>query len=473
MVSSQPLLPNVTGSPTQNPTLEVGDMACVDDGSGPITMYICEDATLGAASWVAVGASGTALPTTRSYGSTTLVFGKGLQAIPASSASLLDVADRSGGHVELISRFNSDYRNCLVRIRIADNSGILSETTTRFASLAALVTWVNANVPNNGSAFTAYAYMEVYDQIDGSTPGPPKVYGKNRFWAGLTNRAPARKYDSPGTGSCFYANLAGTTATAVRSTLLNQMWQLLFPANPMPAPNTWTANEFGCFYISRNRYRRYDMPAFSGSALLVTPRPDRFVRQGGATLPFSSGSLIYDPLAGDQVVYASLNSAGTSGTTFGSFEAFSQLQDRLFRGESIIAAYPLQTNGQRAVLIKPVGQDQWYFDTFDPATFQLEAVATNREGFRNKLRVLNPTQAFENRSSGPLDVTAFMNAMGASLRQRTGGIPGRHGYYTGRVRFQYRNLITNQVTALTEAMIEPVVRRRARPFCFMTRNRPR
>lgn len=469
-VATPALLPNILGSPTQSSTLEVGDVACVDPGGGQAEMYLCVTATLGAAVWTPLSLGSSAAPTTRGYGSTTVIFGNNT-SFPTSGANLEVVADQSGGHLELVRDFDSFYNLCQVRIRIVDGTGVLSDVTQQFASRVDLVAYLNTNVPNAAGTFTAYAYMEVFDQVDGRIAAPPKVYGKNRFWAGLTNRAPGR-YHNPGTGSCFFGSLSGSAAAVLtRATTLNAIWQLLFPANPMPAPASWTGNEFGCFFINRNRYRRFDMPPFS-SILSVPPSLDRFVRQAGSTIVFAGAALSYDLSAGDEVAYGALSTSGLIGNGFGSFEAFSELQEHLLEGQSVVVGYPLIHGTRRGVLIKPIGHDQWYFDYFDDTAFRLEAIGVNRENWRNKLRpITGLTQNFDQRSSGPIDATSFRDTFGATLRQQLGAIPGQHGYRTQRVRFQYRDLATNRVSALTQAGVETIVRRRARPFAMMTRNR--
>lgn len=59
-VATSASLPNVAGSPTQSSYLQVGDECYV---SGDSALYVCVVATLGAAVWRIIGASGTYTPT--------------------------------------------------------------------------------------------------------------------------------------------------------------------------------------------------------------------------------------------------------------------------------------------------------------------------------------------------------------------------------------------------------------------------
>jgi hypothetical protein len=178
-----------------------------------------------------------------------------------------------------------------------------------------------------------------------------------------------------------------------------------------------------------------------------------------------------DPGTPTDVTYAYIAAGGTSWNSFTKEAAFTELGKVISEGGSVICGYPVQDIlGRKAVFVKPIGVDQFYFDSFDDAAYQLEAVGVWSHDGRPRLRPLSVAQAPAQRSSGPIDATSFASAFGASFKGLLTGIPGRHGYRTGSVAFQLRDLSTNRVSPFTSAKVQTVFRQRARPFALMVRN---
>jgi len=453
-------LPNVGTDVGGN--LSVGDTAFV----GTVA-YVCTVAAAHpSATWVpdvTVQSGGL----TRSYGDGTVVFDG--SAVPATSATVAETMSVSGGNVDLTTLFDTVYFRCRVHLRVVDagTNAVVLETTTSFASLADLVVWINANVPSFGGFFTATCMIRVFDTIDGSIEMPSKVYGKNRFWAGLTNRAPGRYYWSPKAYSCRYADSQSATARTLFGRVLENMWTNIHGGGTIGPSATWTDAEFACFWINRNRRRRFDMPAFNSAALSVTSAPagERMVQVAGPSTqnpgvpPWNFSGTIW---------YGAIDSTATGFTTFSQQESFSTLARLILAGWSVVVGYGLVSGaGELAVLVRPVGIDQLWFDWYDDTSYQLEAVGRTRRDIHPRIRIIRPQQFYAlHRAAGPVDVTQFRESFGATAKDEGTGIIGRHGYTTGEVRFQIRRLSDNYVSPLTTARVSPTVRKRARPWAL-------
>lgn len=471
---SPEFLPNVAGSPFTSDKLEEGDTAYVDRA---LARFVCVDPTVGSAVWIQGGGAAGAI---RSYGSGTAAL-IAFTPVPATDSNIRESILRRGGNMDFWETFDSNYSRSYVRLRFYSTGGsLVLDTTQVFANRAAITAFINANIASIGGFADQHVEIEVFDVEDAAIVPPPKIYGKNRFFAGLVSRSKQFEggmYYGYRTGSAFYANLSSTASIAARSLILNQMWSILYPGFPMPAPVTWGPNEFGCFWVPRNRLRRYDMPAFNSSALRIDPGAgiNRFVRNGGLTIPRPPVTHVFNGTAGDQVAYGSLDASGTGGFAFNSYDAFRTIAPQLANGASVIVGYPLYngvTGQNLAVLVKPIGVDTFYVDVFDDSRYRIEAVGVQRENYRTRLRVLpSPAQYPLQRLAGPILVPDFSDSFGLTpSRPLIGGQPGRHGYTTGSVRFQYRDLLTNRVSCLTQARIETISRRRARPWALLVRN---
>jgi len=407
----------------------------------------------------------------RTYGTCSLT--KVGSIYPASAFSLRVDAEKGGGHVQLVSEFDQNYSKCLVNLKIFTGSNTLAgETTQVFPNFASIVSWVNANVPNGGLSFSSTCTMEVYDVIDPDIVPPSKVYGKNRVWASLVAEAPGYYYHRPKTASSFFG--FNSFNSLQLATLLNSIWTAFYGAT-MPAPALWTSQEFGCFWIGRNRYRKYSMPSLVPGALEVRVSQHRYERDIvtlTTSLPPPLGARTPDPLAGFPVYYGSLDPAGTAFGPFDTATAFSELAFRIMSGHSVVVGYPLKplSGNTRAVYIKPVGMDHFFFDAFDPAKYRLEAVGVqSREAHPRIAPMVVPLNDHSQRSSGPIDGRDFGTLIGYTA-EGSKAFPGRHSYRLGSVKFQYRDLVTGRVSPVSTSTINTIWRRRFVPFGLMVRN---
>jgi hypothetical protein len=252
------------------------------------------------------------------------------------------------------------------------------------------------------------------------------------------------------------------------------IWSLLYPSNPLPDPLTWTDAEFSLFWISGTRRSRYDMPPFVTSGIGIPSNGnDRFLLADGVLTPVNGETMVYNEQAATECAYGSIEQGGYSyGDAFAARQAFTRLGPAILEGGSVVVGYPLVDSVNQdvlAVLIRPVGVDQFYVDSFDDTRYRLEAVGSTRHDQRPKIRATTLFQAPTQRSAGPFDAADIGGCFGNTSYDRSLD-PGRHSQSTGFVRIQYRDLVTGRVSPLSIPHIEPVARRRARPFSLLVTN---
>ena len=430
------------------------------------------------------GGSTEQLGGTRSYGTVAIV----LPARQINAALMEQSAIDAGGNVELFRDFDAHYTRCQVTLRWAPEDGFgpyTREVTQTFSDRASLVAYVAANTtPQIDGTSAEYVVMEVFDIEDSLIVPPSKVYGQNRAYATMVRLDPyGGRYHGYKTGSA--AHTAGRAFSTPIAIALKRIWDDLGYPNILPPAASWGPDEFSLFWLSRNRMRRYDMPQFNGSSLQVPDGAglDRKVYNATtatitdrAPVGFATG---YNPGASQRVTYASINSAGSvTGINF--VDSWRGLGVALGSGGSILVGYPLirefaPGEYEYSIFIKPVGVDTFSFEAFDPTRYRLEAVGVLRNDFRPKLRPLtlsqpNGAEQAGGRTAGFINSGDIARALGLQPVRFQQAYAGSHGYRSGSVRFQYRDLETNRVSGFSSAEIKPVWRQRARPFCLMVRN---
>lgn len=417
----------------------------------------------------------------RSYGTAMI----GIPSRLLTEPIMLTNVNSTGGNVEIFRDFQY-YSLCQVTLRWGSEDGngtYIREHTQTFPDRASIVAYVAANTtlqPDGSSA--EYVVMEVFDIEDALIVPPSKVYGQNRAFATMVRYDPSGgRYHGYRTGSA--AHTAGRNFSTEIARMLRQIWAGLgYPA--LPAPETWGPDEFSLFWLSRNRMRRYDMPQFNAQSLQIpaSAGQDRKVFNTGTnTIADRLGGFpaVYNSLASEPITYASIDSVGTV-YPINYSDSWRELSVTLGFGRSILVGYPLicePTPGvfEYSVFIKPVGVDTFSFEVFDPARYRLEAVGVLRNDFRPKLRQLTLSQpagiqAAGSRTAGFINSGALAQIIGLQPNRFQQAFAGSHGYRSGSVRFQYRDLVTGRVSGFSSASIKPVWRQRARPFCLMVRN---
>lgn len=482
VVSTYNDLLNVAGSPNQNSYLRQGDQAYVTDEKA---WYLCDVDTLGAAVWVPADSGGMR----RSYGDTTICFaGQPFPMVVGTNPNELQwVMNASGGSQAFVSDF-TPYSFCQCRVSVYDGGGaLLLREDTQFADHTAIATWVNANVPNNGTEFTNVAVMEVFDIIDPTIVPLAKVYGKNRLWSTLSSPRNHRSWSLRGGISLFNVAAGSGLPIAALEPVIQNMLVSMFPAHPAfgPAFNMSGQKEMGSFWVSPVYRSRYDMPGFRPESCLVVNTISgpsvRWAWDGGGFVAAPPGDYRYDTNAAGPH-YLALDVTGTSAQFFTAAQGLHKtnvngnvngtLAKYLLEGNSVLLCYPLvSTDGKfRSVYLKPVGIDQIYFNQFLSDLYRIEAVGTHRNDKRPRLWPLKPLlEAPYQRSSGPVGVYEFVRQV--SFQQNKATYNSTHSNTSGLVRFQYRNVKTGKVSPLSSATLTTIARKRGRPISWLVKNK--
>lgn len=416
----------------------------------------------------------------RSYGKLRVIMG-GTTPMPAGIAEIDYNCTMQSGHAELWQKFDQRYFRCQVRIAWAvypDDAAVRREVVKTFPDRASLLAFINANTTTGEGLAAEYVSIEVFDLVDTSIAPPPKVFGKNRFFAALISGAVYNNIQSKGhyhgyqTGSCYFSN---SKQPQFRADVLNALWNALYPGSPMPATNTWTSEEFGCFWLPRNRARRYQLPAFNANSLSI-PDGDgsaayRRVRLAGVTVPrpFGAGGRTDYNGAVPQPAYVAIDPAASSYEVVAFIDTYKALQAYLREGWSVLIGYPLirttEDGDELSVFVKPVGVDSFFFDSFDSARYQLEVVGVYDRQNYTKMKPLTVLFSdFANRTAGPVSSLQIADVMGFGSSRTNSYAAGRHGYNGGKAKFQLRDLQTNRVSPLSAGTVESCWRRRGRPF---------
>jgi len=374
---------------------------------------------------------------------------------PLTAGALNGRALGNGGE-ELYENFDLYTRS---RWRIVVGDGQVYDPLS-FSTLAEVVAWVNDNVPNNGGNFTAGARLFCYDAVDESIHPLSIVFGRNANMARLKSR-----YWSPGVQNAVterpWSDEGGDEA-------LNELWTELFGAPLAALP--WTDNERRCFWLSRNMKRLYDMP--NRSALAAAPIPgsgNRHMQQyeSGDRVPAGGAGFSWSDSA-TEFAYVVVSPAGAYQERLDAWSAMSQIPRCLSTGASILAGIPLESSlGDRAVLVKPVGIDQVYFEYVDQSLYRLEFVAGSDRDLTRRMRVLSPEFSTPGQYTGPCTIDQWWDAVSRATTSYHG-----HGPGLGTGAFQLRDLSTNRVSALSAAQVKWLRRYRGRPLACVVGNKP-
>lgn len=322
---------------------------------------------------------------------------------------------------------------------LTDGAGSRTEfPALSFGSRAALLAWLNANVPNDGSAFTASATMTAWDEVDSSVPLVSKVWGKNGALSRLRKNT---LYKSP-----YPRGYVELNSWPDLDTFLSAAWDAVWPGDPLPPID---ASVRAAFWWAFNRRNLYEIE----QTFSVQPSIGRTARAGAGGVfgpAVSSFSWSYH-VSGDPAY-------GIVDSTTGAFvQAIPLSQFRRDNrkisnaGQSAVFLAPLQGGGgERVVWIKPVGIDQVYLSWFDPALYRAESLTTPNVDGKLEARVLTATKA----PSSARDVSgAFTKDQwykGQQIRVSQSG--HRHG--PGHCHFYLRELATGKVSPLSSARVE-------------------
>jgi hypothetical protein len=405
--------------------------------------------TDGSTTWALVGTEG---QEPRIYASTLLV-PEG-QAYPFGSTYTGTNPDPQFGQLcfnswgvgvnDLIENFNIQYNRCKVDIRVLSNTGSVTRYTgMSFANTAALVTWIDANVPNAAGLFTSTARMIIYDEVDTSIQPLTRLTGVNGVQQRLAKKDPED----------WNAHIGGNQGRQFFCDLWQMAHGVAFPyAAGDPAWTGPTPTPYSVFWWMGKRALQWkvcwDGPTgkvagkriFGGVVANQIPNPGWTYTTPvwGAIHPDGMSYEVGDPLLG---------------------QAQTALAAAQRDGKATILALPAtDTAGGLGLCLVPSGLDTFYTNWFDATAYRLEALGADEQFGTGRLRVMTPTLAGWKKGDlmGPFPLTDFANIPFSP--SKTNFFHRRSDYHApGTLRFQLRNLVTNKVSPLSmqEIYIRP------------------
>jgi len=307
-----------------------------------------------------------------------------------------------------------------------------------FASRVALLAWLNANVPSDGSAFLASATMTAWDEVDQSMPPVTKVWGKN---GALSRLRKNDFYKSPSRG---YVELNSWPDLDV---FLAAAWEAVWPGDPLPSP--LTPDVRAAFWWAKNRRNLYEIEKSFG----IQPSFGRTSRAGagGPFGPTGTGFSWAYQSSGDPA-YGIVDSSGGGFVQVLPLSQFRRDNRKISdAGRSAVFLAPIQGGvNERAVWIKPVGIDQIYLSWFDPTLYRAEAIVTPNIDGKREARVLTASRSpsVVRDASGAFTKDQWYRGQQISVSQ------GGHRHGPGRCHFYLRELATGKVSELSTARVE-------------------
>jgi hypothetical protein len=251
---------------------------------------------------------------------------------------------------------------------------------------------------------------------------------------------------------------------------LIDLWDTAHPLNPFPyaaGDPAWTTgvpsdNAYGVFWWNSGRgdlqwrLNWSNIEGTHGYRILGGVVADRN--------PLATWTSIFPPAAG---------AIRPDGMAYDVVDA-DELRDYLYVGRScVLGLGGVDTDGGLALRLIPVGLDTFYTSWFDESTHRLEAFGAADKFGCGRLRVL-PTGLGGWRAGdliGPYPATGLVDILynaGKSRKRHLGDF-----YAPGTVRFQLRNLTTNEVSPLSDSEIYVRPRERWWPYQVFVRTRKR
>jgi len=404
--------------------------------------------------WEDIATGGAALSADRlSYGSMPTNWTN--TPYPLDGAELSALTKGAGGE-EIYSNF-SEYTRCQFRAVLGNGTEYDGLT---FADTAAVIAWVNANVPNSGGTFDTQCRLFCYDIVDNTLSPLSIVFGRNANWARLREHYWGDRHGAAEASFSDWIS-SGDGDTALYN-LWDEMWGSPLAALP------WTDNERRCFWFPQNSKRTYDMPK-PQAANRIPGRSPRYCLESGTGNRVPAGATNY---------FAWVGAASAFGYVAvdkdGNYQDKSQGWTRgipgwLEDGWSVLVGYPLRhsATGNTAVMLKPLGIDQVYTEYVDPATHRIEFVAGSNRDKTRSMRIMTPVFNTPGQYSGPITIDQWWGACA-----RNTGAYHTHSPGLGTGAFRIRDLSTNYVSRLSTARVKWLRRVRGRPLACVIGNKP-
>lgn len=245
-----------------------------------------------------------------------------------------------------------------------------------FANKTALVSWVNNNLSNNGSAFTESGYFEVFDKFDDDIPQLENVNGTNTLFHSIKSSSYKAKRKAMVTGvwvggRTFLASVFNTIhGTSFTATTLNTSGQ----AEVVWFPGHYYNYNKPLHYLSNNYTTNITKIGYNSTRKCYNTTSTSFETVSSAT------DEDWEVMKHYGVTY--------DGTTFRYYDlsinsAKNNYKGDVLRGYEYCIVYGLQSKtntNKKSIFVKPVGINSIIIDYIDFSKYELEVMANNGHG---------------------------------------------------------------------------------------------
>jgi len=351
----------------------------------------------------------------------------------------------SYNNADIVRNFDSVYSQCFVDLYQTNLDGesiLWQEEGLQFNSLVDIGKYIDINAVHD-SGLAQSVVMKVYDKIDLSIRKPAKIFGFNSLFSRLKGKETSYYGKIKHVGSDIAWSEANNT--------LDFVWEAVYAESHIHKGN-FTQNDRNTFWFSgsyRNRYSLglggVDIPGGS-DRMAISPANDLIDPSSLFHMDPKSKIVIFgvDPTGGGLDFY------GKNGIRKNTYRGTAWA---LLNGHSLMMAFGLvDSDGNRAILLKPGTIDSFSLPYYEQPRYRLEAIGNNKERGTKKLAILPVKSSSPNYNvMGPYnlaDIRCALTSSGGSSMSYSSKEPN-----VGSVRFQVRDLTTNLVSAPSDAEI--------------------
>jgi len=370
---------------------------------------------------------------------------------------------RQGRHVW--ENFDTDYNHCKVRLYTGGDgpnmdSGNIYEGGP-FTDIAALYSWANNLIPNNGSSIIGHTRIEVYDIVS-DVPQIQKVYGYNNLYCACAGSGNSRtgnvKTASEGGSFLWDMFTALTTYFRDEEGLINN----ITTGATLQAENPLNRR---VFWLPSNKKNIYALPITDNSSIKLSSSlpipPRRWWNENSNTSRDQNNTT---DVTGHTILskcYITYYNASDTWILRNNYDFWLARDDNLGNSDSSTIVVYIVKNYNNAnefgFYIKPLGVDRIMFEWIDTNLYNIEALAMNsdRQPWLKRVVLANdiqPRDFFGDRTIARRDGILFNDSIN-SMRT-AGSLKPR--YY----KFRLRRKSDNKVGPLTSASLVPVIRTR-------------
>jgi len=359
-----------------------------------------------------------------------------------------------------------EYKNCAWDIHEVNGPG--RWTGQRFASGAALYTFLNANVTQSGGVSTYNVMGTWYDEIDQSLPKINKIYGMNQFYSILKGR---RAYKN---SAVYCMNTDYNKGTYCKwSNFPTFFAALCNQAIGFPAGDTLAAGRERAIWFARSKFP-YGIPhsnhTMEGFMMGVGPSLEgRWVFRAGTwyeDLDYAAGyRFVVAPPTGEKsfvwVVFDVVS---------GAYEFVDRHKDIIkhmyhpHKSVAVLLRFRNLGTGAVGLLCKPIGIDRLGFNWFDSSRYDLHTYS-DKFDYSPTIRLVGPSHM----DSEASDFRWFNKFAWFPIRSAYKARASWHEtkQEQPRVRFFLRDKTTQKISPLSEMAIQGQMFRRLAPIKWL------